>query len=164
MIKKLDKIESRSANYALLKAMEAFESSDRSPVGTCGNIKTQFEGELKLGPGKGFKYHGGIFGAEPFYKAVSASMLLSRLCAGFHGLKITVGGQSFYKTTWEVVLKHKESGNIVTFYDYKGAASFGSNVSKAEGQFKDDLEALLLALVDDSFPHPYDGCRVGEIA
>ncbi len=150
----------RSADYSLLDALKAFESADSSLLaGTCGNIQTQFNPEWKNGA-----MQGGIFGGESFYEAVSAPFLLAKLVAGYPGLSVNAEGQDAYKITWTVVLKHKSSGNVVTFYDWKGGSSFGGNLTSAKGKFKTDLIALLLALVNQNFPHPYDGCRIGEIA
>lgn len=95
---------------------------------------------------------------------VAAPYVLARLCAMFEGLHIAVGGQSFYKTTWQVALRHKESGLLLTLYDYKGAFSYGGPVGLLTEEYKRDAKALIAALSNDRFPHPYDGCVVGEIA
>lgn len=153
-------MERRAADYSLLAALKAFEPASVDLLnGTSGNIQWAYNGN-RFGKEK----VEGIFKGKAFYEVISAPMLLSRLCAGFHGLQIQVGGQENYKTTWDVALKHKESGNIITFYDWKGGPSFGSNIAEPGGIFKDDVAVLLLALVNDRFPHPYDGCCVGEIA
>lgn len=147
----------RSANYGLLKGLAPFtpskDTSDRD--GTSGNIQFQVNGQD--GPGM-------LNEGKSLYELVSSPMLLSRLCAGFEGLTVETSGQSAYKITWFVALVHSTSGIIVTFYDWKGAASIGSSVGRADGQFRRDLELLLRSLTDDAFPHPYDGCRVGEMA
>lgn len=165
MIKALPRIERRSADYKLLRALEAFEpASIDLAEGTCGNIQCQFNGEFNKQPDGEWKTAGGIFNGKCFYDVVSAPMLLAKLVAGYRGLNVNAEGQDAYKVTWTVVLRHKKSKNVVTFYDWKGSASFGSNQYEAKGAFKKDLTALLLALADDAFPHPYDGCRIGEIA
>ncbi len=154
-------MERRNANYNLLKSLKAFEPVEGELLeNTCGNIQDQFN------PTYYREKNPGIFGkGVAFYDAVSAPMLLARLCAGFSGLHIFARGQEAYKVTWQVILRYKESGHIVTFYDWKGSASFGSDLSgELPAKFKRDVQSLLLALVDETFPHPYDGCKVGEVA
>lgn len=139
-------VESRNADYKLLLIAEKFEPiGHENIIGTCANFKESV-GDI--------------------YEQVSAPYALARLCALFKGLKIETGGQEFYKTTWETVLKHKKSGNIITFYDYKGSISYGSNISSVDkdNKFIEDVKKLLSVLSNDRCPHPYDGCVVGEVA
>lgn len=151
----------RNANYKLLEIFDKFESLPSTPytdgVNFCGNIKHELEG---YDPKNG-TYNGPI---GCFYEEVSAPMLLARLVSA--GMQVKVEGQDGYKTTWEVVLKHKSTGHIIYFYDYKGGSSIGSNIlSKKESpKFFKDVVTLCKALKNDRFPHPYDGCVVGEIA
>lgn len=156
----------RNHNKELLDACEAFEMATHKEVynndtSTCGNIIDMVNGEYVLDG----KYKGGIFkNNKPFHEQVSAPYLLSRLVAA--GFTPDVCGQEGYKVTWIVYLKHKQSGHFVTFYDYKGASSIGSDVygDKAPNELVSDLRSLAKALADNRFPHPYDGCVVGEIA
>jgi hypothetical protein len=156
----LEITESRNANYELLKKLEAFEpETDFDRInGTCANIKSQVEGKPDLA--NFFEHY------KTTLSAVPAPLVLSRLCAGFKGLRIQVGGQENYKTTWDTILRHKKTGHVVTFYDYKGGISYGSNVygARADEEFIQDLKDLIEALKDPRFPHPYDGCVVGEEA
>lgn len=101
------KVERRRANYSLLEACKAFKSGnpDTDMDGTSGNIQRVL---FPYNPDNDY---------DALYLRVTAPMLLARLCAAFAGLKIHVGGQADYKTTWEVALKHKY-GAIITFYDY----------------------------------------------
>lgn len=154
----------RDADYKLLKITEAFEpASPALSEGTCGNIQSLVIGDYwerhdtKLVENKSYK---------PLYERVSAPMMLARLCALFGGLQIDVRGQEGYKVTWTIVLKHKATGHIVTFYDYKGAPSFGSDVygDSAPKSFVSDVKKLVEVLSNDRCPHPYDGCVVGEVA
>ena len=145
--------KSRSANYKLLSIAKKFE-----PVGiehlvdTCANII--YEIETIETPWE-----------ETFTANVSAPYVLARLCALFHGLQIDVGGQEYYKVTWTTILRHKKTGEIVTFYDYKGAISYGSKIDgPMSDNFLKDVKKLLKVLSDERCPHPYDGCVVGEIA
>ena len=99
------------------------------------------------------------------YDKVASPMLLARLCALFEGLQIEAMGQAGYKCTWTTALKH-ESGLVITFYDFKGAASIGVGgygEGFTKGQIK-DINGLLTVLLSARCPHPYDGCVVGEVA
>lgn len=158
--------ERRNNKMSLLAAMEPFEPGNPADInGTCGNIKDCFDPNYERDPKTGeYKYKGGIFKNKPFYEKVSAPYLLAKLVASYPGLKVSCEGQEGYKVTWTVVLKHKETGAILTFYDWKGAASYGSNIRHCEGGLKNDIARLLKALADPRFPHPYDGCVIGEIA
>lgn len=102
---------------------------------------------------------------KTFEANVSSPYLLARLCAMFDGLNIETHGQESYKITWFVALRHKETNELLTFYDYKGGASYGSTYGAEKSKsFVRDVRSLLKALRSDRFPHPYDGCVVGEIA
>lgn len=145
----------REANYDLLKIFEKF-SHGGEIVGTCGNISDVVDPY-------DFKTPNGY--RETFKGKNSAPMILARLVSA--GVPITVHGQEGYKTTWEVILTHKLSGHVMTFYDYKGGISYGSDVrekSETNQEFLKDVKTLLKALGDDQFPHPYDGCAIGEEA
>jgi hypothetical protein len=108
------------------------------------------------------------------YQQINAPFLLATLCATFEGLKIKTMGQSGYKCTWEIVLLYKPSKSqnnlILTFYDYKGGASYGSNLSNygdlalIDCEFIHDVRELIWLIINDRFPHPYDSCVIGEQA
>jgi hypothetical protein len=149
----------RNANYKLLEEFNKwkFSTDITSLNGTCANLRTEFESynfETK-------KYSSPYGGS--FYNLISAPMLLARLVAA--GCKPLIEGIDNYKCTWEVILIHKDSGAILTFYDYKGASSFGTcDIAIEQKQVQKDLIKLIKALVNPRFPHPYDSCVVGEIA
>jgi hypothetical protein len=154
--------ERRTADYSLLKIAEAFEpAAPEASHGTCGNIQSQVYGDPFIG--KSFERNPDY---APLYDRVSAPMMLARLCSLFHGLRIDVGGQEYYKVTWTVVLRHKETGHVVTFYDWKGGSSIGSDVygKGTPKSFIRDVKKLVEVLCNERCPHPYDGCVVGEIA
>lgn len=150
----------RDANYALLKIAELFvpAKGDDVFIGTCGNIQNLVDDTAIAGR----KWE------DSFRANVAAPYLLARLCALFEDLNITSCGQASYKITWQTALIHPETGFRLTFYDYKGCASFGSDVvsskTAAEKLFLKDVKKLLKVLRDNRCPHPYDGCVVGEIA
>lgn len=156
----------RNNNKRLLDAFEAFEPASPDLIeGTCGNIAELVNPKFTK-VGDEYKHIGGIFKGKTFYEKVSAPYLLAKLVAAYSGIQVTTEGQDGYKVTWTLVLKHKESGHVVTFYDWKGAASIGSDVfpSSNDAQFKKDFIKLVKALADERFPHPYDGCVIGEVA
>lgn len=138
--------EQRAHDKSLLNIFNEFEFLSELPFndypsGFCGNIS------MKL---------------KRICEEVSAPLLLARLVAA--GAIVKTEGQQGYKTTWQVVLKHKKTNNIVYFYDYKGGSSYGSNWPINSESFFRDVEEVLNALTNWKFPHPYDGCVVGEIA
>lgn len=142
--------KSRNANYKLLETIKAFVPGSLDAIeGTCANIKSQIEGDNWN---------------DSLGSQVSAPYALARLCALYHGLRIESLGQESYKCTWQTILLHPETGHVVTFYDYKGGISFGSDISGKDTpkSFIRDLKKLLKVLKDDRCPHPYDGCVVGE--
>jgi len=150
--KPMEVTKARNANYKLKDVAKLFSPGlPEAAEGTCGNIRRQIEGDT---------WRGSIG------ESTSAPYLLARLCALFEDLRIQTSGQSGYKCTWATVLVHPETGHVVTFYDYKGSAAFGSDVygKNAPKAFIRDLKKLIRALKDDRCPHPYDGCVVGEVA
>jgi hypothetical protein len=153
--------KSRNADYKLLEKTQDFEVITQEKLwknheSTCGNITSV----LKINP-KTKKYES----PGAIYNLVSAPFLLARLCALFKNLDISANGQEAYKTTWNTALKHKKTGHVITFYDWKGAASYGSNNEALDDkEFIKDATKLIKALCNDRCPHPYDGCVVGEVA
>lgn len=156
---------SRQANYDLLSVFDLFEPvRDKEKIyGTSGNIQYCFENynlsdnEYKTKYGKAKKCQ------KPFHSLISAPMLLSRLVSA--GCVPLVEGQDGYKITWRIILEHKKTKAIYTFYDWKGGSSYGScKLGFTNEQAKKDFLKLLQALINPKFPHPYDGCVVGEIA
>ena len=161
---KLVKNERRTADYALLEWLKPWKpASAKRMEGTCGNIQSAIDPRYDSETGKSGQ---GLFKDKYFYELVSAPMLLAKLLSGFKGLKVTGEGQDAYKITWSVVLEHKATGHVVTFYDWKGSSSFGSNLMPNDmpDDFRRDFQKLLCALASVQFPHPYDGCVIGEIA
>lgn len=158
-------IKRRNADYKLLDALKPFiQGTDNDLNNTCGNIQNVFQEFNRDNNGEwNYKTKYGPDNQDAFYNLVSAPMLLARLVSA--GFKPIVEGQDGYKVTWIMVLKHEPTGCILTFYDYKGASSYGSCMAGLENKaFQRDVLKVLKALMNPRFPHPYDGCVVGEIA
>lgn len=158
--------ERRNNDTEILNAFDGWESVTQDFVyskvsSTCGNISYDVEGEYDI---KSHNHTKDLFNGKSFYKSVSAPYLLARLVAA--GMKVETRGQEGYKTTWHVWMRHKETGHFLSFYDYKGASSYGSDVygKTAPKEFIKAVTQIILAVTNDRFPHPYDGCVVGEIA
>lgn len=158
--------QDRGAKYDLLKIFERFESVTDEDVfcGTSANIRDLFQQYVWNCEGPAhYKTEYGAKNQKSFLDLVSAPMLLARLVAS--GCIPIIDGQNGYKVTWRVALKHKETGYVMTFYDYKGAASYGSHCDGLENTaFIKDALTLIKTVINPHFPHPYDGCVVGEIA
>lgn len=149
-------MKSRNADYKLLKVFEKFEQVSESLAdNTSGNISDIL---YKVEYTDDYKKVG-----QSYYEMVNTPMFLARLVSA--GYTPKVEGQSGYKITWRITLRHKKTKAIATFYDYKGYSSFGCNdIGYKSKAFIKDLKKLTLALANNRFPHPYDGCVVGEIA
>jgi len=154
--------ERRNADYKLLDALKPFiQGTDNDLNNTCGNIQSVFEDYILTDNSYKTKY--GLNRQKAFYDLVSAPMLLARLVSA--GFKPIVEGQDGYKVTWIMALKHEPTGCTLTFNDWKGGSSYGSCMAGLENKaFRRDVLKVLKALMNPRFPHPYDGCVVGEIA
>jgi len=96
---------------------------------------------------------------------ISSPLLLYRLISIFFAPPETPGNP--YKTIWWYSIKHKKTGKALGFGEWKGASGFWlteSGHKQLKQPFKSDLEELLLFLVSDQIPHPYDGCTSGQVA
>lgn len=160
--------KSRNGNYKLLEKevlKEFIPVKLPDDIGTCGNIDNEIE------PMPNWRDNNWEKARENrFHRKISAPYLLATLCAIFKGLVIDTEGQEGYKVTWFVALQHKQTGKYITFYDYKGGTSYGSDYypakrkSATDKQFLKDVKTLLKIISDERFPHPYDGCVIGEEA
>jgi hypothetical protein len=177
----------RNANYGegnYLK--ESFETEFDFDSPTCGNIGSYFvydtnEKKIIMNKERIFPLEDNQMSLS---RTISSSFALYRLLAILGPLKLTSDG---YKSIWYIRLKHKETDNIFTLYDYKGAFSIGSEFVEFFGDpslindkksffgkmktiqsipesFKNDILRLLNLICSDESPHPYDGCVAGSIA
>lgn len=144
----------RTADRKLLEVAKLFVPAKGLDVmeGTSGNIQADIKGNQEY--------------EDTIAWTTAAPYLLARLCALFEGLQVETHGQTAYKITWSTCLVHPETGHRLTFYDWKGCSSIGSDVSGKEvpKAFLRDVKKLIKVLQDDKCPHPYDGCVVGEVA
>ena len=72
-----------------------------------------------------------------------------------------------YKCIWWITLKHKESGELLQFGEWKGAAGTWTRFHCLEDlpeTFKRDYVLLLNELCSKDCPHPYDGLVAGSVA
>lgn len=100
------------------------------------------------------------------YQVISSALFLYRLLCLF---KCTVKseGPEGYKNTWWITLQHKETGEKLTFGEWKGAAGTFTRfhaVKELPASYKKDTVALLNEICSPDCPHPYDGCVAGSVA
>jgi len=99
-------------------------------------------------------------------EAISSAMLLYRLLCHYKCTVISEGPDG-YKTVWWVTLKHKATGEMLTFGEWKGAAGVWTKFvhqKEAPKVFIKDMLLLLEELCAQDCPHPYDRCVAGSIA
>jgi hypothetical protein len=100
-----------------------------------------------------------------FYNIIDSPLLLYRLISVFHSTPEVVTDP--YKTIWWFSLKHKKTNKKLTFGEWKGTSGFWlpeHTHTQLKKEFKEDMEELLLFLISDQIPHPYDHCTAGQIA
>ena len=98
------------------------------------------------------------------YEIISSANLLYRLCCLFRKLPVDIEGPSGYKLVWTAYVKHKASGKVFGFSEWKGATTYRMPTMKLEDEWVDDWIELLDLLCSDHCPHPYDGLVAGSIA
>ena len=98
------------------------------------------------------------------HKAISSANLLYRLCCLFQGLSVDIEGQSKYKWVWAAYVKHKASGKVFGFSEWKGAVTYQMPTRELEDEWVDDWFELLDLLCSDHCPHPYDRLVAGSVA
>lgn len=167
----------REHEAALFSAASPFEvmTSDEwyANGGGNGNVCSHFFVSTKTNKGK--------FGDRPkdfskwdafeekwasFYAAIPSALLMYRLACLFEG-KMNIEGKEGYKFVWTLPLKHKETGEYLSFGEWKGGSLFWTkfhNYKEMPEAFKRDTLALLNALLSKKCPHPYDGLVAGGVA
>lgn len=101
------------------------------------------------------------------YMAISSALAMYRLICLFNNPIVETEGAAGYKVPWSMSFKHKKTGLIIMFSEWKGGfgvwTKFGSPKEVPELYKKDMIEIINLILSDKS-PHPYDGCTAGSVA
>lgn len=101
------------------------------------------------------------------YQAISSALALYRLICIFpHPKFVELSGGDGYKMPWEIMLRHKETGEYVGFGEWKGG--FNVRGTKNALQYKektlDDFMKLLNLILSNKAPHPYDRTVAGSVA
>lgn len=92
----------------------------------------------------------------------SSHALYSLLC--LYSCEINSHGPDGYKTVWSIGLRHKETGQIVIFREWKGGLSLGCSDNDFNSKSGKDIKRLLSLMVNGQILHPYDGTRAGCVA
>ncbi len=159
----------RQADYNQSKLVsELFEAVPKDFDGGHGNLCGQLVVNRKSKKSKFTKDYSKACEDERcsgFYSALPSALLMYRLACLFQG-NIKACGQDGYKFTWQFALKHKKSGQIICFGEWKGGSLFWTqfNLSDVPNDFKADILKLIDVLVSDTCPHPYDGLVAGSVA
>jgi hypothetical protein len=135
-------------------------------LGTCGNISPEYDkttGKCVLRPER---HERDPERFEYMFHVISSAMLLYRLLCLFKA-DVETEGPEGYKCIWWVNLKHKETGEILRFGEWKGAAGIWTRFHRNDElpeAYKRDMLLLLDELVAEDCPHPYDGNIAGSVA
>jgi hypothetical protein len=137
-------------------------------TGTCGNVTPTWDRATK----KFIFKEPDLESFAEFYKThamfnevISSALLLYRLLCILHAPVRVV--EEPYKSVWWVTLKHKETGAILQFGEWKGAAGTWTvyhDSKELPKSFAKDMLALCNELAAPDCPHPYDGCVAGSVA
>ena len=100
---------------------------------------------------------------------ISSAFLLYRLMSMKFPPRFPQNGEEdeFYKSIWAVSLKHKQSGQILNFNDYKAGWHLGmiySDPKDIPTDFREDVLQLLNFLISNQVVHPYDLTVSGSVA
>ncbi len=101
------------------------------------------------------------------YRAISSALALYRLICIFPNPKFTeLSGSDGYKMPWEIMLRHKETGEYIGFGEWKG--SFNVRGTKNANEYNEktltDFVKLVGLILSNKSPHPYDGNVAGSVA
>lgn len=99
-------------------------------------------------------------------RAISSCLALYKLIQIFKAMP-TDKDNDWYKVTWSFTLRHKASGEILSFGEFKAAFAFWTefvNEPAAKKVFFSDIKELLLFMLSDKVPHTYDRVSAGSVA
>lgn len=128
----------------------------------CSNVRPTYDQITKT-----FSFQGHyVLYSGNMNEIMSSALLLYRLLCLFKCQVISYGPEG-YKSVWWITLKHKQSGEILQFGEWKGAAGIWTkfhNTDELPEPYKQDVLDLLNVIYSENCPHPYDGCVAGSVA
>ena len=136
---------------------------------TCGNVRPTFNTKTNrfgFSHELSFKEDSQYVG---MYNVISSALLFYRLfCLWAFTWNVCDGeGAQRYKCIWWLTLRHKDTGEILQFGEWKGAAGIWTRFHRHQelpATYKKDLLELMNFIVSNKVPHPYDGCVAGSVA
>jgi len=99
--------------------------------------------------------------------AISSALAMYRLVCMLNKPHVIAEGAMGYKVPWEIYLKHKKTGEVVCFSEWKGAFGFRTkamDVESAPKEFVNDIKFVLELMFSNNSPHPYDETVAGSCA
>jgi len=155
----------RKANYKrAAKITSVWEPISPKDQELCGNVRPNFNTVTKkfvFGNHDCFSK-----GYAGMWEAISSALLLYRLLC-LYKAPVETFGPDGYKVIWWVALRHKETGEVLMFGEWKGAAGTWTRFhdhKELPKTFKRDTLSLMNLLISDQCPHPYDELTAGGVA
>jgi len=96
-------------------------------------------------------------------EAIPTCVVLYQLLC-LYTCKVFSSGPDGYKGVWEIPLKHKKTGQIVIFREWKGGFSLGCPDAKFNPETMTDVKHLLNLMINRKILHPYDGTVATTVA
>lgn len=160
---------------------KAFKTMDvkevkTSCVGIHGNLNTYFivqksTKEVVITEGYEDKRAKDLWSGESDYihlsSAISSSLVLYRLVCMLKQPHVIADGADGYKVPWCIYLKHKKTGAVVCFSEWKGAFGFRTSFYEPKDtpkEFLDDIKFVIDLFLSNNSPHPYDSTVAGSCA
>lgn len=164
-----------SAHYEKSEAItNQFEVFTGEPDMLCGNVRAVFNTKgqaLLCDTESSDKYNCWERPGYPAthvssYEQISSALALYRTVSLF---KCGSGAErcDFYKMNWEVILKHKKTGLLLSLGEWKGGFQIftsGYGVKELPKTYACDVKKLLTLLASDVCPIGYDGVVAGTVA
>ena len=156
--------------YARVREQTAKWTPVDHMVKGCGNVRPNWNNKTKKfvfkDPNLNERFSDFYKTHTMFHDVISSALLLYRLLCLYKATVETEGPEG-YKCTWWVTLKHNETGELLTFGDWKGAAGTWTRfhkIGELPKSYRDDTLLLLNEICSPDCPHPYDGCVAGSVA
>ena len=156
------------------KEVEEFYKTSRE--GTHGNLHGYFvvqrsTREVVITEGYGDKRTKDLWSKDSEYmhlsSAISSALVLYRLICMLKKPHVIAEGADGYKVPWCIYLKHKKTGAVVCFSEWKGSFGFRTHFSTPEEtpkEFLDDIKFVIDLILSNNSPHPYDSTVAGSCA